>query len=97
MAKKFDEKYSKEVYDKISEFQKKGLSIRNIAKITGASRSYIHRLSTKIALSSGSMKQASERRKEAGWEPLAPGNPISWDAIKLKTTTKRNTYNLNEN
>ncbi|WP_291366170.1 hypothetical protein [Acetobacter sp. UBA5411] len=97
MAKKFDEDYSKEVYNKISELQKKGLSIRNIAKITGASRSYIHRLSIKIALSSGAMKQASERRKEAGWEPLAPGNPISWNAIKLNRTAKRNTYNLNEN
>lgn len=64
MAKKFDEKYSKEVYGKILEYQKKGLSIRNIAKITGASRSYIHRLSIKIALSSGSMQKASERRKK---------------------------------
>ncbi|NHN88873.1 helix-turn-helix domain-containing protein [Acetobacter conturbans] len=91
MAKKFNELYALEIKQKLANYQKKGLSIRDIAKITGASRSYIHRLSMQLATSSGSMRQATERRKEAGWEPLRAGNPISWGAIQLKhnRNTKR--------
>ncbi|MBV1838654.1 helix-turn-helix domain-containing protein [Acetobacter estunensis] len=85
MAKKFDEQERLRCMDALRVCQKKRMSIREMARHIGVSRSYIHRLTVQMGVSCGAMHSATERRKEAGWEPLAPGSAISCEAIGLKS------------
>lgn len=85
MARKFEDIERERCVRALPACQEKRMSIRAIAKHLGVSRSYIHRLSVQMGISCGAMKNATERRKEAGWEPLRTGSDITCDAIGIKS------------
>lgn len=83
MAKKFDEAERERCIRALPFCHEKRMSIRAIAKYLGVSRSYIHRLTVQMGISSGAMTDATERRREAGWEPLRTGSRITCEAIGM--------------
>lgn len=84
MAKKFEDAERVRCISALPSCHEKRMSIRAIAKHLGVSRSYIHRLSVHMGISSGAMKNATMRRQQAGWEPLRTGSDITCEAIGMK-------------
>ncbi|NHN84486.1 hypothetical protein GOB93_07485 [Acetobacter musti] len=89
MAKKFEDAERARCIRALPSCHERRMSIRAIARELGVSRSYIHRLSVQMGISSGAMNNATQRRKKAGWEPLETGSDITCEAIGIRPFFRR--------